>query len=77
MFMVFKTSSNDIEIKTRFFFLCEQNHKVWEKLQFWETAYYQEVERQIKLLYKPNRHGVPRPRSPDHRKVGEQWSGSN
>lgn len=35
----------------QFAYTCIQEHPVWQNLQFWEAAYYQDVQRDIKALY--------------------------
>lgn len=32
---------------------CIQDHRVWKRQQFWEAAFYQDVQTQIKALYLP------------------------
>lgn len=35
----------------QFAYTCVQEHPVWERQQFWEEAFYTDVESQIKQLY--------------------------
>lgn len=35
----------------QFAYTCVQDHPVWERQQFWEEAFYADVETQIKQLY--------------------------
>lgn len=37
----------------QFAYTCIQDHPVWKNLQFWEAAFYQDVQTQIKALYLP------------------------
>lgn len=37
----------------QFAYTCIQDHAVWKSQQFWEAAFYQDVQTQIKLLYLP------------------------
>ena len=41
----------------QFAYTCIQDHAVWNSLQFWETAFYQDVQKDIGALY------LPRPRA--------------
>ncbi|KAH9641841.1 hypothetical protein HF086_001557 [Spodoptera exigua] len=46
-------------------YMCIQEHQVWTSQQFWEAAFYQDVQRDIKALYLPNpthHQRVPSPR---------------
>ncbi|CAH2055654.1 unnamed protein product, partial [Iphiclides podalirius] len=46
-------------------YMCIQEHQVWTSQQFWEAAFYQDVQRDIKALYlpSPTHHArVPSPR---------------
>ncbi|XP_026736856.1 myotubularin-related protein 5 isoform X1 [Trichoplusia ni] len=46
-------------------YMCIQEHPVWTSQQFWEAAFYQDVQRDIKALYLPNpshHQRVPSPR---------------
>ncbi|KAJ8728742.1 hypothetical protein PYW07_006438 [Mythimna separata] len=47
-------------------YMCIQEHPVWTSQQFWEAAFYQDVQRDIKALYLPNQpthhQRVPSPR---------------
>ncbi|XP_039747525.1 myotubularin-related protein 5 isoform X2 [Pararge aegeria] len=49
-------------------FMCIQEHQVWTSQQFWEAAFYQDVQRDIKALYIPSpahHHRIPSPREDD------------
>ncbi|CAH0718965.1 unnamed protein product, partial [Brenthis ino] len=49
-------------------YMCIQEHQVWTSQQFWEAAFYQEVQRDIKALYLPSpthHHRMPSPREDD------------
>ncbi|XP_073954790.1 LOW QUALITY PROTEIN: SET domain binding factor [Choristoneura fumiferana] len=35
-------------------YMCIQEHQVWTSQQFWEAAFYQDVQRDIKALYLPS-----------------------
>lgn len=37
----------------QFAYTCIQDHPVWKSQQFWESAFYQDVQTQIKALYLP------------------------
>lgn len=37
----------------QFAYTCIQDHPVWKSQQFWEAAFYQDVQAQIKALYLP------------------------
>ncbi|KAL3178044.1 hypothetical protein MRX96_038584 [Rhipicephalus microplus] len=37
----------------QFAYTCIQEHAVWGQLQFWEAAFYQDVQRDIRALYLP------------------------
>nr|CAD7393185.1 unnamed protein product [Timema cristinae] len=37
----------------QFAYTCIQEHNVWQNQQFWEAAFYQDVQRDIKALYLP------------------------
>lgn len=37
----------------QFAYTCIQEHPVWKSQQFWEAAFYQDVQTQIKALYLP------------------------
>lgn len=37
----------------QFAYTCIQDHLVWKNQQFWEAAFYQDVQTQIKALYLP------------------------
>lgn len=37
----------------QFAYTCIQEHSVWQNQQFWESAFYQDVQRDIKALYLP------------------------
>lgn len=37
----------------QFAYTCIQDHSVWKSQQFWESAFYQDVQMQIKALYLP------------------------
>ncbi|XP_064480386.1 myotubularin-related protein 13-like isoform X2 [Ornithodoros turicata] len=37
----------------QFAYTCIQDHVVWSNLQFWEAAFYQDVQRDIRALYLP------------------------
>lgn len=37
----------------QFAYTCIQDHSVWKNQQFWEAAFYQDVQTQIKALYLP------------------------
>lgn len=37
----------------QFAYSCTQDHPVWASTQFWETAFYADVELNIKALYLP------------------------
>ncbi|XP_048241880.1 myotubularin-related protein 13-like isoform X3 [Haliotis rufescens] len=37
----------------QFAYTCVQDHAVWANLQFWEQAFYQDVQKQIRQLYLP------------------------
>ncbi|KAF8764611.1 Myotubularin-related protein 13 like protein [Argiope bruennichi] len=39
----------------QFAYTCIQDHPVWQNQQFWEAAFYQDVQRDIRALYVPNR----------------------
>lgn len=38
----------------QFAYTCVQEHAVWGNLQFWEAAFYQDVQKQIRQLYAPH-----------------------
>lgn len=38
----------------QFAYTCVQEHAVWATLQFWEAAFYQDVQKQIRQLYAPH-----------------------
>ncbi|XP_037087660.1 myotubularin-related protein 13-like, partial [Pollicipes pollicipes] len=45
----------------QFAYTCIQEHTVWQNLQFWESAFYQDVQRDVQRLYAPrheSRYGV-------------------
>ncbi|XP_063832173.1 myotubularin-related protein 5-like [Ostrinia nubilalis] len=49
-------------------YMCIQEHPVWTSQQFWEAAFYQDVQRDIKALYLPSpthHQRVPSPRDDD------------
>ncbi|GBP59983.1 Myotubularin-related protein 13 [Eumeta japonica] len=35
-------------------YMCIQEHQIWSSQQFWEAAFYQDVQRDIKALYLPS-----------------------
>nr|XP_022319360.1 myotubularin-related protein 13-like isoform X4 [Crassostrea virginica] len=37
----------------QFAYTCVQEHAVWQNMQFWEAAFYQDVQKQIQQLYAP------------------------
>ncbi|GBL87002.1 Myotubularin-related protein 13 [Araneus ventricosus] len=39
----------------QFAYTCIQDHPVWQNQQFWEASFYQDVQRDIRALYVPNR----------------------
>lgn len=39
----------------QFAYTCIQEHPVWQNQQFWEAAFYQDVQRDIRALYVPSR----------------------
>ena len=39
----------------QFAYTCIQEHPVWQNQQFWEAAFYQDVQRDIRALYVPHR----------------------
>ncbi|XP_035205518.1 myotubularin-related protein 5-like, partial [Stegodyphus dumicola] len=39
----------------QFAYTCIQEHPVWQNQQFWEAAFYQDVQRDIRALYAPHR----------------------
>lgn len=41
----------------QFAYTCIQDHPVWKSQQFWEAAFYQDVQTQIKALYLPRVQG--------------------
>ncbi|XP_043190119.1 myotubularin-related protein 13-like isoform X3 [Amphibalanus amphitrite] len=41
----------------QFAYTCIQEHTVWGNLQFWEAAYYQDVQRDVQRLYAPRHEG--------------------
>ncbi|XP_037303486.1 myotubularin-related protein 5 [Manduca sexta] len=46
-------------------YMCIQEHQVWTSQQFWEAAFYQDVQKDIKALYLPSpthHQRVPSPR---------------
>lgn len=45
-------------------YMCIQEHQVWTSQQFWEAAFYQDVQRDIKALYIPTPNHHPRAPSP-------------
>ncbi|XP_026318048.1 myotubularin-related protein 13 isoform X2 [Hyposmocoma kahamanoa] len=45
-------------------YMCIQEHQVWTSQQFWEAAFYQDVQRDIKALYLPSPAHHPRVPSP-------------
>ncbi|XP_072945453.1 myotubularin-related protein 5 [Epargyreus clarus] len=45
-------------------YMCIQEHAVWTSQQFWEAAFYQDVQRDIKALYLPSPAHHPRVPSP-------------
>ncbi|XP_041970120.1 myotubularin-related protein 13 isoform X2 [Aricia agestis] len=45
-------------------YMCIQEHQVWTSQQFWEAAFYQDVQRDIKALYLPSPAHQPRVPSP-------------
>ncbi|CAN8027521.1 unnamed protein product, partial [Ixodes persulcatus] len=49
----------------QFAYTCIQDHVVWGQLQFWEAAFYQDVQRDIRSLYLPHaaspQHGGHQP----------------
>ncbi|XP_022240508.1 myotubularin-related protein 13-like [Limulus polyphemus] len=42
----------------QFAFTCIQDHPVWANQQFWEAAFYQDVQRDIKALYLPQKNNT-------------------
>lgn len=42
----------------QFAYTCIQDHPVWKSQQFWEAAFYQDVQTQIKALYLPRTNNV-------------------
>ena len=44
----------------QFAYTCIQEHAVWQNQQFWEDAFYQDVQKDIKHLYLPGDHFAPR-----------------
>lgn len=40
----------------QFAYTCIQDHTVWAHQQFWEAAFYQDVQRDIRALYAPHRN---------------------
>ncbi|XP_039295345.1 LOW QUALITY PROTEIN: myotubularin-related protein 13 [Nilaparvata lugens] len=49
----------------QFAYTCIQEHAVWQNQQFWEAAYYQDVQRDIKALYlEPHNNTAHTPQSP-------------
>ncbi|KAI8440796.1 hypothetical protein MSG28_009121 [Choristoneura fumiferana] len=54
-------------------YMCIQEHQVWTSQQFWEAAFYQDVQRDIKALYLPSpthHQRAPSPRSHPVRRRG-------
>ncbi|XP_069696125.1 myotubularin-related protein 13 isoform X2 [Periplaneta americana] len=47
----------------QFAYTCIQEHGVWQNQQFWEAAFYQDVQKDIKALYLPRIETSP----PNHR----------
>ncbi|KAK7870000.1 hypothetical protein R5R35_011968 [Gryllus longicercus] len=43
----------------QFAYTCIQEHAVWQNQQFWEAAFYQDVQKDIKALYLPRLDGGP------------------
>lgn len=48
----------------QFAYMCIQEHPVWSSQQFWEAAFYQDVQRDIKALYASTPTHQPRAPSP-------------
>ncbi|RZF38820.1 hypothetical protein LSTR_LSTR000523 [Laodelphax striatellus] len=48
----------------QFAYTCIQEHPVWQNQQFWEAAYYQDVQRDIKALYLEPQNNAHTPVSP-------------
>ncbi|CAG0881950.1 unnamed protein product [Cyprideis torosa] len=44
----------------QFAYTCIQDHPVWDNQSFWETAYFQDVEKEIRTLYLPA-SSIPNP----------------
>ena len=42
----------------QFAYTCMQEHAVWASQQFWETAFYQDVQQQIRQLYIPQHESL-------------------
>ncbi|XP_076328826.1 myotubularin-related protein 13-like isoform X2 [Tachypleus tridentatus] len=42
----------------QFAYTCIQEHPVWANQQFWEAAFYQDVQRDIKALYLPHKKNL-------------------
>lgn len=42
----------------QFAYTCIQEHAVWQNQQFWEAAFYQDVQRDIKALYLESQHAL-------------------
>lgn len=38
----------------QFAYTCVQEHAVWQNMQFWEAAFYLDVQKQIQQLYAPH-----------------------
>lgn len=43
----------------QFAYTCIQEHPVWQSQQFWEGAFFQDVQRDIKALYVPRGDATP------------------
>ena len=60
----------------QFAYTLVQEHPVWANQQFWEAAFYQDVQKQIKQLYLPQfeEHALMdknKNASPDHKNVSQ------
>lgn len=44
----------------QFAYTCIQEHAVWQNQQFWEDAFYQDVQKDVKRLYLPGENLTPR-----------------
>ncbi|XP_022823540.1 myotubularin-related protein 5 isoform X1 [Spodoptera litura] len=57
-------------------YMCIQEHQVWTSQQFWEAAFYQDVQRDIKALYLPNpthHQRVPSPSLDSYSRDDEEY----